>query len=269
MTKRARRGDAPGKMVFQNAQPARLSNPTVKISIVIPAFNEEKLIASTLAAVAEAVRAFADLGWAAELVVCDNNSTDKTGAIAREHGAVVVFEPQNQIARARNTGAKAATGDWLVFVDADSRPSRELFADMAAQIQKDVYIGGGSAVRMDESHLALNLLTGVWNLISRLNKWAAGSFIFCQAEAFRAIGGFDLELYASEEIEFSKRLKKLGRQRGKGFVILRKHPLLTSARKVHLYGKKEYASLFAKLIFSPNRGVRNRQTCHVWYDGRR
>ena len=51
----------------------------------------------------------------------------------------MVFEPVNQIARARNTGAAAATGDWLVFIDADSHPSAELFAEVAEQI------GGGAA----------------------------------------------------------------------------------------------------------------------------
>jgi len=54
------------------------------------------------------------------MIVCDNNSTDRTAEIARAAGAIVVYEPVNQIARRRNCGAAAATGDWLIFVDADS-----------------------------------------------------------------------------------------------------------------------------------------------------
>src|SRR5215471_15202166 len=77
----------------------------MKISIVIPAFNEEKLLPATLKAVNEARSAFGDRGWQSELIVCDNNSSDGTAVIAREAGAQVVFEPVNQIARARNTGA--------------------------------------------------------------------------------------------------------------------------------------------------------------------
>ena len=107
----------------------------MKISVVIPAFNEEKLLGATLRSIQEAGAAFADLGWTMEIVVCDNNSTDATAALARAAGARVVFEPVNQIARARNTGAAAADGDWLIFVDADSRPGRELFAQVAAAIQ--------------------------------------------------------------------------------------------------------------------------------------
>ena len=77
-----------------------------------------------------------------ELIVCDNNSTDRTAAIAAAAGAIVVFEPINQISRARNTGAARATGDWLLFVDADSFPTRELFADVVAAISSGACMAG-------------------------------------------------------------------------------------------------------------------------------
>jgi glycosyltransferase involved in cell wall biosynthesis len=98
----------------------------VKISIVVPAFNEEKLLPAALDSIRAARAAFDSRGWTSELVVCDNNSTDRTAEVARAGGAAVVFEPFNQIARARNAGAVRASGDWLIFVDADSQPSREL-----------------------------------------------------------------------------------------------------------------------------------------------
>jgi glycosyltransferase involved in cell wall biosynthesis len=81
--------------------------------------------------------AFTTLEWKSELIVCDNNSTDYTADIARAAGATVVFEPVNQIARARNRGAEAATGDWLLFIDADSHPSAGLFTDVVEQIKSD------------------------------------------------------------------------------------------------------------------------------------
>ena len=95
----------------------------MKVSVVIPAFNEEKLLPSTLGAVRAAAAAFTARGWEWECVVCDNNSTDRTAEVARAAGAAVVFEPVNQIGRARDAGARAATGAWLVFIDADSWPS--------------------------------------------------------------------------------------------------------------------------------------------------
>ena len=94
----------------------------MKISVIVPAFNEEKLIGETLRKIQAAMPAFARAGWETQLVVCDNNSTDRTAELARAAGALLVFEPINQIARARNRGAAAATGDWLIFVDADSHP---------------------------------------------------------------------------------------------------------------------------------------------------
>src|SRR5687768_3226235 len=103
----------------------------MKISIVIPAYNEEKLLPATLESVQAAAAGFGARGWEHEIIVCDNNSSDRTAEIARAKGARVVFEPINQIGRARNSGAAAASGDWLIFIDADSHPSRELLSDVA------------------------------------------------------------------------------------------------------------------------------------------
>ena len=207
----------------------------MKISIVVPAFNEERLLGSPLTQMKSAADSFTRRGWEMELIVCDNNSTDRTAEIARDGGAQVVFEPVNQIARARNRGAAAATGDWLIFVDADSHPSAELFAEVAEQIQSGRCLAGGATVRMDEKHLAGRFLHRLWNCSSRMGRLLAGSFIFVEAAAFRKIGGFSNELFAAEELELSQRLKKLARETGREIVILHRHPLMTSARKMRLY----------------------------------
>src|SRR5216117_2062956 len=153
----------------------------MKISLIVPAFNEEKCIARSLRKIRAASGAFVSLGWESEIIVCDNNSTDRTAEKARATDATVVFEPMNQISRARNKGASAAAGDWLVFVDADSYPSRELFADLAVVIQGGRCLGGGAAVKMDRAVGWTRLFIPLWNGISRLNRWAAGSFVFCEA----------------------------------------------------------------------------------------
>ena len=241
----------------------------VKISVVIPAFNEEKLLGATLRSLQAAGAAFGDRGWDMEIVVCDNISTDGTAGLARAAGARVVFEPVNQISRARNTGAAAAGGQWLVFVDADSRPTRELFAEVAGAIQAGRCLAGGCTMRMDERHFLGDCGTGLWNLVSRILKWTAGSFIFCEAAAFRKIGGFSLELFASEEIDLSRRLKKLARQEGKKVVILHRHPLLTSARKLTLYTGREYLRFITRAILHPRKTTQSREACQPWYDGRR
>src|SRR5262249_19655370 len=158
--------------------------------------------------------AFVKAGWEYELIVCNNNSTDKTAELAGEEGATVVFEPVNQIGRARNTGAAAATGDWLIFVDADSFPSEGLFADVLEHINKGGIIGGGVTVRLDHGRGVANWVVQFWNFISRTRKLMAGSFIFLQLKTFRDSGGFSHELFAGEELELSRRLHKVGRKTG-------------------------------------------------------
>jgi glycosyltransferase involved in cell wall biosynthesis len=239
----------------------------VKASVVVPAFNEERLLAGSLAAIREAMRAFDAAGWASELIVCDNNSTDRTAEIARAAGATVVFEPVNQIARARNAGAARASGDWLVFVDADSYPTRELLSEVISVA--DCNVGGGAAVSFETEDRAVRLALAAWNALSRALRWAAGSFIFCRTDAFRELGGFDEALYAGEEIDFSRRLKRLGRRRRLGFVILHRHPLRTSDRKARLYTKREHFAFMLKTVLRAGRTLRDRDACHVWYDGRR
>lgn len=241
----------------------------MKISVVVPAFNEEKLIGATLRGIKEAAVAFQKRGWETELIVCNNNSTDATGEVARAEGATVVFEPVNQIGRARNTGAAAATGDWLVFVDADSRPTMALFSDVADQVASGRCIAGGCTVRYDERHLTADIATTLWNTLSRIKKWAAGSFIFCETSVFRKIGGFDTALFASEEIDLSKRLNKLARQTGKKVVILHRNPMQTSARKMRIYSRGELARFLTRALLRPRATVTSREACSPWYDGRR
>jgi glycosyltransferase involved in cell wall biosynthesis len=242
--------------------------PTVKISIVVPAYNEERLLGPSLAKIQLAAKAFEQRGWDVETIVCDNNSTDRTAEIARATGATVVFEPINQIARARNCGAAAATGDWLVFVDADSHPSAELFTDVAATIQSGKCLAGGATVKMDGHHPAAVVMVRLWNGISRTFKFPAGSFIFCDAKAFREIGGFSTQLFAGEELELGKRLQKLAKEWKKKIVILSRHPLLTSSRKLQLYSLREHLRLLLRFAFNREQ-LTNREACHLWYDGRR
>ena len=236
----------------------------MRLSVVVPAFNEERLLAGSLATIRQAMRVFPD----SELIVCDNNSTDRTAEIARAAGAKVVFEPVNQIARARNTGAAAASGDWLVFVDADSYPTPELLEDTKGAIDSGC-LAGGATVAFENPDRFVRISIAVWNCLSRRVRWAAGSYIFCEAAAFREIGGFDQDIYAGEEIYLFKRLKRLARRKRRAIVILDRHPLRTSDRKAHLYTKGEHLRFMLKTLLLGRRNLRNRESCYAWYDGRR
>ncbi len=241
------------------------------LSIIIPAFNEEKLLAASLQAVnTAATGAFTAAGLAWELVVCDNNSTDRTAEIARAAGAKVVFEPVNQIGRARNTGASAASGQWLLFIDADSRPSRELLADVAALTRRHDVLLAGATITLDEPSPAFRFACGFWNTLSRLRRLVAGSFILVRTAAFREVGGFDLKFFAGEEIDLALRLqKRVGRRDRQRTVVLHRHPLVTSARKLKLYSKAEMGRFLLKSVFRPMKTTASREDCAMWYDGRR
>jgi glycosyltransferase involved in cell wall biosynthesis len=241
------------------------------ISIIVPAYNEEKLLAASLRAVkSAATRAFGEAGLEWELILCDNNSTDRTSEIAHAEGAKVVFEPVNQIGRARNTGAASAAGAWLLFIDADSQPSHELLADAAELTRRTDVLLAGATMRPDEGGLVFKLCCGVWNRVSRLRRLVAGSFILVRADAFREVGGFDLRFFAGEEIDLALRLQKIvGRRNRLNTVVLHRHPILTSARKLKLYGKREILRFLLKSVLRPRKTVSDREACALWYDGRR
>jgi glycosyltransferase involved in cell wall biosynthesis len=241
----------------------------MRVSVVVPAYNEERLIGESLRHITAAMAAFSRRSWEAELIVCDNNSTDRTAEVARAAGATVVFEPVNQISRARNRGAEAATGDWLIFVDADTHPSAELFDDVATAIESGRCVAGGSTIELEKGYPSADFVTWLWNRVSRALRWVAGSFIFCETAAFRKLGGFNVELFASEEIELSKRFKKLARAERRKIVILHRHPIVTSARKMRLYTAREYFVFLVKTIWQGGKTLNSREECHVWYDGRR
>jgi glycosyltransferase involved in cell wall biosynthesis len=239
------------------------------LSIIIPAFNEARLIEGSLQSVVASIAANQKSGFTSEIIVVDNNSTDNTAELARRAGATVVFEPINQIGRARNAGAAQATGDWLLFLDADSLLSPGLLADIIKLIASGKYVGCGSTLRMDRLPWWANLTLRFWTSVSVLCRWAAGALVVCRRDAFQEVGGFDQELYALDEIRLSKQLKQWGRRHSLQFTILTGHPLETSSRKVSLYSGREIAEQIFRIFFLPKKTLQDKKHLSVWYDGRR
>jgi glycosyltransferase involved in cell wall biosynthesis len=243
----------------------RIRIAPVRISIVIPAFNEAKYLPETLRAAHNACSVLRQAGWESEFVVCDNNSTDDTDVVARAYGARVVFEPFNQIAASRNTAGKAANGDWLVFVDADTQVSPLLFREMMRAMIRDDCLGGGCPVNFDSGPRLACQTVFIWNTIGRVMRWAAGSFLFCRAAAFRELGGFSQDWFAAEEVEFCVRLNRLGRRLSKRMVILNE-PVVSSGRKVGALfsGRNLLYGLEAIATFGDT--LKHRDNCRYWYD---
>lgn len=241
----------------------------MKLSIIVPAYNEQRLIGGCLQSIDRALSANQHFGISTEVLVVDNNSTDRTAEIAVQAGARVCFEAINQISRARNAGAATATGEWLMFVDADTCVSSGLVEAIFRLVGSGAAVGCGSTLRLDKAPGWARFMLGIWTTVSVVCRWAAGSLFVCRADAFRETGGFSQTLYAAEEIDLSRRLKKWGRRRGLGFVILRCHPVQSSARKLRLYTGWEIACQFLTVCLRPHRSLRDKQHLAMWYDGRR
>lgn len=234
----------------------------IAYSVILPAYNEEKLLGATLSSLA---RAMDSLSCRGEIIVIDNNSSDKTPQIAREHGARVIFEPERQIAKARNRGGLAATGEYLVFLDADTILSPELLQKALALLASGKYCGGGTLLRYDAKLPFLaGSLVSCWNWISRTFGLAAGSFIFCLSSGFHAAGGFDESVFAGEEVIFSRRLKSWARKNHLRFSIITDDAVLTSSRKFQWHSSLKIASLLVLFTIFPG-ALRHRSFCNFWY----
>ena len=230
------------------------------LSFVIPAFDEERLLAATLAALHAAAR---EAGVAYEIVVADDDSSDATAAVAAQGGARVVPVAHRQIAATRNSGARAAGGEVLVFVDADTLVPAAVVREMLRELASGA-AGGGAMVRFDEPvPRVYKLLLPAILALYRACRLAGGCFMFCTRPAFEAIGGFDETLFAAEEIAWSRALRRQGR-----FVLLRE-PVTTSARKLRAYRPLEMLRIMLGLTLGGWSAVRDRSRLDLWYGARR
>ncbi len=230
------------------------------ISFIVPAYNEEHELSKTLAAIRTAASGAAQ---PYEIIVVDDASTDATPEIASRAGAKVIPINRRQIAAARNAGGRAAEGEYLFFIDADTRIDRAHVSGGIAALEGG-YAGGSARVAMDGFVPAWGrmLLRGFSSVYFGLNL-GAGAFLFTTRRNFDSIGGFDEQYFAGEEVYFSIALKNLG-----GFKVLRE-PVVTSARKLRMYPAKDFLRKFFGVILRGPRGVRSRAGLSLWYDAKR
>jgi glycosyltransferase involved in cell wall biosynthesis len=230
------------------------------ISFIVPAYNEESLIGRTLESLHRAARA---AGEPYEIVVADDASTDRTAAIAVSHGARVAVVNLRQIAGTRNAGAREATGQKLIFVDADTQVTSEVVC-AAIEAMNQGAAGGGCAVNLDgQLPRYAKLASPIMVRLFRAMGIACGCFLYCTRRAFDAAGGFDETLYASEEVTMSRALKRQGR-----FVVLRES-VTSSGRKLRMYSGGEVLRLFGGILLAGPKALKKREGLEVWYGGRR
>lgn len=230
------------------------------ISFVVPAHNEERLLGPTLSALSAAAR---EVGEPCEIMVADDGSTDRTAEVARAHGARVIPIRFRQIARARNAGARDAAGDPLIFVDADTLVSAGTLRATISVLAAGA-CGGGARVEFDgRLPFYAWVLLPILRLVMRRARLGAGCYLFCSRSAFDAVGGFDERLFASEEIAFSRALKRRGR-----FVIL-PQSVLTSGRRLRAHTGWTFMRFVARVMFRGPAALHDRELLDAWYGERR
>lgn len=124
----------------------------MKLSVIVIAKNEEEMIRDCL----ESVK------WADEIVVIDDFSKDKTGEIAKEFGAKVFLHKWQGFSEQKNYGFKKASGDWILFLDADDRVTPELKEEILQEIKKEKNPFSGYDIPRLNNILGKDLYFGGW-----------------------------------------------------------------------------------------------------------
>lgn len=231
------------------------------LSFIVPAYNEELELPSTLSVIGAAAAASSE---PYEIIVVNDGSTDATVAVAAAAGARVLTIHRRQIAAARNAGAREARGDILFFVDADTRIAPQHVSGALRALAAGC-AGGGARVTTDGwvplwGRVFVHVFSAFYFTAANLG---AGAFLFTTRENFEAGGGFDEELFAGEEVYFTMALKKLG-----PFKLLRE-PVVTSGRKLRMHSARHILTRSFVIALGGKRAVQSRDKLDIWYDGKR
>jgi glycosyltransferase involved in cell wall biosynthesis len=237
-----------------------------RISLVIPAYNEENYLGATIENVKAAIAEYENQipGSNVELIVVNNNSTDNTEQVAKDLGAQVVFEKKNQIAASRNAGGRVAKGDIVAFLDADDHVSSNIFILIDEVMSSGIYIGGGAKIIQETLSPVVIFFHIIFEASSRMSGISPG-IIYLHKSTFDKMGGFDEEYYAGEEGFFLWELKRLGRLEGKKLCVIRKGHVIKSTRTYRMLGSLDLIWGSIKFTLNPKRS-KDKKKCHIWYD---
>ena len=197
-----------------------------KVSVIIPAHNEEKYVKRCIRSIRQAGKCYE--GEIEIIVVC-NRCTDRTEQIAKKYGAVTIQNEERCIASVRNAGIKIATGQIILTIDCDNRMTAGTIQEVYELLKTEKYIGGGAPMRFERYSLPLYLNDWLCRIGFRVTGLYCGIF-WAEKSTFEAVGGF-VNQRAMEDIATAKQLKRFGKSQGKQYTCLKNNYLINSTRK--------------------------------------
>jgi glycosyltransferase involved in cell wall biosynthesis len=223
------------------------------ISIVVPAFNEERYLGKTLARLQVAKTLLeSKTNTRTETIVVDNESNDSTPDIARALGSTVISERQHKVARVRNTGARFSNGDVLVFVDADTLVPDNLLDRIAEVMSDESCLGGAVDTHYQPSKPLARGYLQLWRLIGKFTGMAQGATQFCRRDVFFKLDGYDETLFMGEDVDMYWRLKRFAKRNTGSVAFLDDIRVEPSTRRFdqwHLWRTLLWTNPFFILLF--------------------
>ncbi len=190
----------------------------IGISVVIPAYNEEKYLPDTIKSVREAQARFIQSiipPPPTEIVVVNNASNDKTAIVASQLGARVIDHEVRNISSVRNAGIQAAQYSIIVMIDADSFLQANALTEVYKLMQKGQTIGGGFNVKIITKKRSLRIAAAVYQIVVRTLAGISGAMFFFDRDSALAIGGFREDRLVAEDSAFSMDLRAYGKAHGR------------------------------------------------------
>ncbi len=217
-----------------------------QISIIIPAYNEEKYIEKTLETIY--AQPFPDY----EVIVVANGCTDKTEDILRKHQQHQPIRylslPKANVSVARNAGAVNAQSELLLFLDADTQLAPDSLQCLHQQFKNGLAVATTKA-RPDDQHWKFTFALSLKNLYNSLKLYQGCSgALICRKEDFQKVGGYDPELMVREQRKLILQLKKVGE-----YACLNTH-VTTSMRRYQRWGLTRLLWFWTKQWLNDKRG---------------
>ena len=234
-----------------------------RYSLVIPAYNEERLLGRLLDSV-DAARATYGGGDAVEVIVADNASTDRTAVIAATRGCRVIAVEKRVIAAARNAGARAARGEFLAFVDADAQVHPDTFVEIDRALADPRVVAGATGARLERWSIGIAFTYAMIVPIVLVTGMDTG-VTFCRKEDFEAIGGYDESRLVAEDVAFLWALRRLGQTRGQRLARATRAKIVASTRKFDEFGDWHFFSVAIEALRHLMRRDLTRFTASYWY----